>query len=467
MNIYNSLTRRVEEFKPISPPDVGLYTCGPTVYHYAHVGNLRTWLLSDLVMRALKFQGYSVKFIMNLTDVGHLTGDNLGDADMGEDRMEKAARSEGRTVWDIARFYTDAFMVDFQAMNFLSPEVFSKATDHITEQIELVRKLEERGYTYRISDGVYFDTAKFLEYGKLSTLSEIKEGARVEPNTEKKNPRDFALWKFSQPEEKRQMEWDSPWGKGFPGWHIECSAMAGKYLGETFDIHIGGEDLRSTHHPNEIAQSEAASGKKFVNFWMHGAFILINGKRMSKSEGNYYKLQDLVEKGYDPMDLRYLYLTSHYRDQLNLTLEALDGARNARRRLKDLVSGWMENANSRDTISQEKVKMADKFVFEFGNSIDDDLNTARAIATVWEMAKSMIPDRDKLDLIREWDSVLGLKLLETSSVDIPDEIAKLLSQRRNAREEKDWQKADSIRDQIEALGWAIEDRQGIAKVKRK
>ncbi len=309
MKLYNSLSRKVEEFKSIKPKNVGVYTCGPTVYDYLTIGNWRTYVLGDLVLRTLKYLGYDVQYIMNITDVGHLTGDNLGDADVGEDRMEKSAKREGKSAWDVAKFYTEDFLDGFGKLNLLEPLQFSKATEHIKEQIKLVLAIEERGFTYQIDDGIYFDTQKYEsqgnKYGELSTLDKIKEGARVKANPQKKDPRDFALWKFSPKNKKRDMEWKSPWGVGFPGWHVECSAMSMKYLGKQFDIHVGGEDLRSTHHPNEIAQSEAATGKKpFVKYWIHGAFLQVDGGRMGKSLGNAYTLQDIEKKGFESLTLR-------------------------------------------------------------------------------------------------------------------------------------------------------------------
>ncbi len=340
MKIYNSLTKTVEEFLAINPPEVGMYTCGPTIYDRKHIGNFRTYTLSDLLVRALTYEGYKVTHIMNFTDVGHLTGDNEGDADTGVDRLVKAAIRERKTAWDVAKEYEKLFLDDFEKMGLLNPAKFVKATDHIKEQIDLIKKLEEKGFVYKISDGVYFDTVSYEKntgnkYGELSNLDSIKEGARVEPNPEKKNPRDFALWKFSPVGETRDMEWESQWGIGFPGWHIECSAMSMKYLGESFDLHIGGEDLRSTHHPNEIAQSEGATGKKFVNYWVHGAFVLIDGQRMSTSKGNNYNVRDIIEKGFDPLALRYLYLGTHYKKQLNFTWVSLQAAQNVINKLRE------------------------------------------------------------------------------------------------------------------------------------
>ena len=462
MKIYNSLSRKVEEFKPIKPPNVGMYTCGPTVYDYAHIGNFRSYLLGDLLLRTLEHNGFKVDYIMNLTDVGHLTGDNLGDADIGEDRMEKGARREGKSVWDVAEFYTKAFLKDFKALNLVKPELFSKATDHIQEQIDLVKKLEKRGFSYKTSDGVYFDTAQFEEktgkkYGELSTLDEIKEGARVKKNPEKKNSRDFALWKFSPKNKKREMEWDSPWGIGFPGWHIECSAMGMKYLGETFDIHVGGEDLRSTHHPNEIAQSEAVTGKRFVKYWLHNAFILVNGKRMSKSGGNYYKLQDLVKKGFDPLALRYLYLTAHYRDKLNFTLGSLGGAQKTLNNLREKIASFKRN--TRSGLSVEKQKKVEDYRNRFTDAINNDLNTPQALAVLWEVMKSNIPSTDKFDLALSFDEVLGLDLakISKSKTQIPKEVKELLEKREKLRKAGKFGESDRVREKIESLGHKVQD----------
>lgn len=454
MKLYNTLSRSIEEFRPINPPHVGMYTCGPTVYDFAHIGNFRTYTTSDLLLRTLEYNNYDVKFVMNLTDVGHLTGDNLGDADTGEDRMEKTAKKEKKSVWDIARFYTDAFLKDFHRLNLREPVVFAKATDHIKEQIIFIQILEEKGFVYKTSDGVYFDTAKFPDYGKLSTLDQIKEGARVEVNPEKKNPRDFALWKFSPKNEKRQMEWDSPWGVGFPGWHIECSAMSVKYLGESFDIHLGGVDLSSTHHPNEIAQSEAATGKQFVKYWVHGAFILVDGKRMSKSLGNNYKVEDLVKSGFHPLSLRYLYLQTHYRQEMNFTFEALEGAWHALQRLKEEIVAW----------DNPKVGCAE-YEEKFLEAINDDLNMPKALAVIWELVKSDYPTSAKAASVIKFDKVLGFDLenvkaemQHTKPKRIPDEITKLVKEREALRRDKRYHLADQMRNKIRKLGYDIQDR---------
>ena len=459
MKIFNSLSRKIEDFIPLNPPNVTMYTCGPTVYDFAHIGNFRTYTTADILLRVLKFNNYSVKYIMNLTDVGHLTGDNLGDADTGEDRMEKSAANTGKSVWDIAKFYTEAFLNDYGRLNLEKPLTFAKATDNIKEQIELVRKLEEKGYTYKTSDGIYFDTSKFPEYGKISDLDKIQEGARVEINPEKKNPRDFALWKFSPKtdsiEAKRQMEWESPWGTGFPGWHLECSAMSMKYLGESFDIHTGGMDLKSTHHPNEIAQSEAATGKPFVKYWVHSAFMLIDGKRMSKSLKNNYKLQDLIDKGFNPLAIRYLYLQTHYRQEMNFTWEALNSAQNALNKIYETAAEFDE----------PKIGCAE-IENDFLAAINDDLNMPKALSILWELLASDNPSSAKTESLYKMDRVLGFKIRETaeSLKNVPSKIQELVKERETCRKEGNFQKADELRKQIEEQGYIVKDTEKGPKI---
>lgn len=461
--LFNSLTRRKELFVPINPPNVGMYTCGPTVYSYATTGNFRTYFSADILVRVLKYNGYQVKYIMNLTDVGHLTGDNSGDADIGQDRLEKAAKKERKTAWDIAKFYADAFIEDFGKLNLIKPNLFTKATDCITEQIDLIKKLEENNLTYQITDGIYFDTVEFekktgKKYGEISTLDQIKEGVRVEINKDKKNPRDFALWKFSPKNEKRDMEWDSPWGVGFPGWHIECSAMSMKYLGETFDIHVGGEDLRSTHHPNEIAQSEGVTNKKFVNYWIHGAFLKIDGGRMGKSLGNAYTISDILNKGFNTFDLRYFYLGGKYNEPLNFTWDGLISSQIALNKLRNLIISFGDEKN-RTILSEEKqVKIVD-FQNRFRESINDNLNTPKALAVLWEMMKSNISSQDKYDLALSFDEVLGLGLNQTKEQkELPENIKQLVREREELRREKKYKEADKIRDQITSLGYNLTDK---------
>ncbi|MFH0943036.1 MAG: cysteine--tRNA ligase [Candidatus Beckwithbacteria bacterium] len=469
MKIYNSLNRKVEEFIPIKPGIVGVYTCGPTVYSYVTIGNWRTYVLGDLLVRTLKYFGMEVNYLMNITDVGHLTGDNLGNADLGDDRLEIAAKKEKKSAYDVAKFYTKDFLKGFDSLNLTWPKdkKFCKATEHIQEQIELVKKIEKKGLTYKTEDGIYFDVKAYEkaghQYGQLSTLDQIKTGIRAVTSQEKKDQRDFALWKFSPSlrsgQACRQMEWESPWGKGFPGWHIECSAMSMKYLGEQFDIHIGGEDLKSTHHPNEICQSEAATGKKpFVKYWIHGAFLLVDNGRMGKSLGNAYTLADLEKKGYSAMNLRYFYLTGHYHKPLNFTFKALDSAKEAESRLRSMITSWQKNKN-RTTLSEEKLNKVTNLVSRFKEAVENDLNLPQALAIVWEMAKSNIPNYDKLELISDWDQILGLNLLEpAANKEIPEEIKTLINQRDKLRKDRQWEEADKLRQEIESKGFKVQDR---------
>lgn len=466
ITLFNSLGRKLEEFKPISPDLVKMYCCGPTVYAFATLGNMRTYLFEDTLRRVLEYNGYKVEHVMNITDVGHLTGDNLGDADSGEDRMEKAAQKEGRTAGEIAEYYTKAFNQDIQTLNIKTPTIEPKATDNIKEQIELIRELEEKGFTYQTSDGIYFDVSKWPGYGKLSgqKLEDKKAGARVDVNEDKRHAFDFALWKFSPKGEKRQMEWDSPWGrKGFPGWHIECSAMSMKYLGDHFDIHCGGIDHIPVHHENEIAQSEAASGKKFVNYWMHGEFMMVDGRRMGKSEGNAYLVNDLIEKGIDPLAFRYLNLGTHYRIQLNFTWEAVKAAETALSRMRRQVEELKSNQEGKRVgeIDQE-------YRAKFLMAINNDLNTAEALSLVWQIMKSELKPEDKLVTILDFDRVLGLKLADSTKIELnlDPEIEKLLEQREVARQTKNFGESDRIREQIRLLGFIVKDTEKGQEIER-
>ena len=435
---------------PQQEDQVSLYSCGPTVYDFAHIGNLRSFLFSDVLHRVLRADGYTVNMVMNITDVGHLTDD----ADAGDDKMEKGAEREGKTVWEVASFYTDAFLEDSLELNILAPTLRPKATDHIQEQIDLIARLKEKGLTYATSDGIYFDTAQFPDYGKMARLDieGQQEGARVEKNTEKKNATDFALWKFSADGEKRAMEWDSPWGIGFPGWHIECSAMAMKHLGETIDIHTGGVDHIPVHHTNEIAQSEGATGKQFARWWMHGEFLLINEGRMGKSEGNFLTLQSIKDKGIDPLAYRYFVLGAQYRSKLNFSWEALEGAQSAYNKLISLAAGWEEPTGVATTIM-------DRFM----EAVNDDLNTPQALAIMWELVKSDEETGVKAATLFEMDTILGLSIkeraqqlrekIQTAGADMQE----LLLQRDEARASKDFETADRIRDEIDAMGFVVED----------
>jgi cysteinyl-tRNA synthetase len=394
---------------------------------------------------------------MNITDVGHL----VSDSDTGEDKMEKGAHREGKNAWDIAKFYTEAFLSDSKKLNLLNPDVRPKPTEHIAEQIDMVKTLLDKGFAYHIDDGIYYDTSKFPTYGALTgqNLDDLKAGARVEPNPQKRNPTDFALWKFSPKDKKRDMEWESPWGMGFPGWHIECSAMSKKHLGEQIDIHTGGADLIPVHHTNEIAQSEAASGKSpFVRFWVHGQFLLVDGAKMAKSKGNFYCLSDIESKGFDPLALRYLYLTALYQTFLNFTWDGLTAASNS---LKELRS-QMKNLriSKRNSLSDEKLKKVDAYREKFNASIGDNLNTPQSLAVVWEVVKSNIPAPDKYDLLIDFDEVLGLKLNEideTPVKEIPSEIQELSKKRDELRTQKKFAEADDIRKKIEEKNYIVKD----------
>jgi cysteinyl-tRNA synthetase len=467
LRIYNTLSRKIEEFKPINPPYVGMYTCGITAYDHTHIGHMRTYVNTDLLRRTLEYNGFLVKQVENVTDVGHLSSD----ADTGEDKLQKKAKKERKTAWEIAKIYAKEFFEVMDKLNVLKPHIIAYATDHIKEMIELIKKLEEKGFTYKISgDGIYFDTAKLADYGKLACMprDKILAGARVEMVFGKRNPTDFALWKFSPKNQKRDMEWDSPWGVGFPGWHIECSAMAMKYLGETFDIHTGGIDHIPIHHTNEIAQAEAATGKPFVKYWFHNEFMMVEGKKMSKSLGNFFWIKDVEDKGFEPLALRYLFLTSHYRLKMNFTWEGLKAAQTAYWRLKEMVRGWRKG---REIISEVDLGKIENFRRKFQEKINNDLNIPEALAVVWEMAKSNIPDPDKLDLILDFDKVLGLDL-EKSLKDqereaIPQEIMEMVKKREYLRKQKKWDEADRIRKEIENLGFIIEDTPSGPVIKRK
>ncbi len=445
LQLFDTWTRSVREFTPLKAGEVGLYTCGPTVYNYAHIGNLRTYLFEDGLVRTLKLNGYRVNHVMNITDVGHL----VSDGDEGEDKMEAGSRRTGQTAWTIAALYTDAFRADLKALNINEPDVWCKATDHIAEQISFIEEIEKKGYTYRTSDGIYFDTAKQPSYGYLGRLdiAGLQAGARVDLG-EKKNATDYALWKFSSPAEKRQMEWDSPWGRGFPGWHIECSAMAHKYLGEYFDIHCGGEDHITVHHPNEISQTEAAYGTRLANFWMHGYFILLNSAKMSKSSGEFLRVQLLIDKGYDPIAYRYLCLTAHYRSQLTFSWDALDAAQTALERLRNTAHGL----GAPSTADQD-------FVGRFMAMLNDDLNFPQALALTYEMLKSDLGAGVKKATLLKFDEAFGLGLAGwvPKVEDVPADVRAVADARWAARNAKNWPEADRLRSELTALGWTMKD----------
>ncbi|OGS07570.1 MAG: cysteine--tRNA ligase [Elusimicrobia bacterium RIFOXYA12_FULL_51_18] len=456
LQLYNTLGGKKEEFHPLEAGKAGVYTCGPTVYHYAHIGNMRTYIVEDGLVRALKFFGFSVKRVMNITDVGHLTSD----ADTGEDKMEIGARREGKSAWDIARFYTEAFFKDYKALNCLMPDVLCPATGYIKEMIDLVLVLDKKGFTYRIGDGIYFDTAKFPEYGKLAGKSHVeglREGARVEANPEKRNPADFALWKLSASGEKRQMEWDSPWGVGFPGWHLECSAMAMKHLGETIDIHCGGEDHVAIHHTNEIAQSEGATGKPFANYWLHARFLVMgDAGKMSKSAGGFITTSTLPEKGYDPLAYRYYCLLTHYRKQLEFTWDGVAAAARGLDGLRSMIARLLEES------ALKKAHRPDKnaaYYLKFSEALADDLNMPQALATIWEVLRdTALPSEEKLGFVLAADEVLGLDLKRAPAEDVlPPELMSMVEERQQARTNRDFKKSDELRKALLEKGVSVED----------
>jgi len=457
LRLFNTASRRIEMFKPINGANVGMYTCGPTVYGRAHVGNMRAYIFADVLRRTLEYAGYKVLQAMNITDVGHLTSD----ADTGEDKMEKSAREERMSAWDISKKYTQLFFEDEAALNIQKPQIVCKATDHIPEQIDLIKKLEKEGYTYKTSDGIYFDTSKFSRYGDLARLDieGLQAGARIEMG-EKRNKTDFALWKFSKPEEKRDMEWDSPWGKGFPGWHIECSAMSMKYLGEHFDIHTGGIDHIPIHHTNEIAQSECATGKKFVNYWVHSDFLVLgDNEKMSKSLGNVINLDTLRERGFDPLAYRFLCLGAQYRKRILFGEEILRNASNSFDRLKRKVLEIKVDGAGSNQIEQISSE-GRKYLERFQKSIFNDLNTPQGIATMWDMLGDQeLSARDKYSLLKDFDKIfgLGLKKIQSEQLEVGKEIEQLLNEREKLRASKRWKDADKIRDKILERGYKILD----------
>jgi cysteinyl-tRNA synthetase len=449
MKLYNTLSRTIEEFKPIKDKKVGMYTCGPTVYDYDHLGHAWNYTTADFLRRTLEYNGYKVKHVMNITDVGHL----VHDAESGEDKLEKRAREQGQTAWELADFFTKIFMTNRKKLNLEDPHIICKATDHIQEMRKMVQTLLDKGYAYQVSDGIYFNTSKFPKYGQLSgnTLESLKEGARVEINTEKKNPTDFALWKFSAEGEKRQMEWDAFGRMGFPGWHIECSAMSMKYLGESFELHSGGEDNIFPHHECEIAQSESVTGKPFVRYWFHTRFLMIDGQKMSKSLNNFYRISDLEAKGFSALDLRYLFLTAHYRSQLNFTWQSLEGAKTARERLNNFILGI-----------EKKGKVNKRYQQMFIDKIGDDLDMPGSIALVWQMIKDKnVSDEDKKATLLDFDK------LKKEKVKIPKDVMDLVKEREAARKNKEWQKSDELRDKIGKLGFLVEDTSDGQVIKKK
>ena len=449
LKIYNTLTRGKEEFKPLNGTDVKIYSCGPTVYSYAHIGNFRTYIFMDTLRRVLKYNGYKLKHAMNITDVGHLESD----ADEGEDKMLKAAKKENKNPYEIAKFYTDAFFKDFDILNIDRPEIICKATDHIEEMLQFVKEIVENGYAYETSRGIYFDISKLDKYPVLSTrkIDEQIAGARIAVDDEKRNPEDFAIW-IKAPE-NHIMKWESPWGLSYPGWHIECSAMSRKYLGDEFDIHTGGIDHIPTHHENEIAQSKGANGKIPAKYWMHCNYLQVDGGKMSKSLGNVYTVSTLIEKGINPLAFKLFCFSSHYRNNINFTFEGIEATNKAYVRLKD---GYNKHKEGKEYVSEDIIN---EFKTKFEEAINDDLNMPMAMGVVWDVIKYPSKSEKLSKLLEKFDEVLGLKIneIDKNSIDLPDKIKELIEQRKNARENKEWELSDKLRDKILELGYSVKD----------
>lgn len=458
ITFFNTLHHKVEEFKPLVAGKIGIYSCGPTVYWDAHIGNMYAYVVWDVAVRFLRWSGFEVKHVMNLTDVGHLTSDG----NTGEDKMEKGARRENLTVWQVAEKYNQRFFESCRYLNIKRPDVVCKATDHIKEMIELIKKIEDNGYSYSIEDGIYFDTAKLKGYGEMAKLN-LKDGnleSRLENVPGKKHPADFALWKRSPKNQQRQMEWDSPWGKGFPGWHIECTAMSVKHLGLPFDIHTGGIDHIPVHHTNEQAQSMAAFGQNSANYWLHNAHLTMKNTKISKSLGNVVLVQDLVRAGQNPLALRYLFLNSHYQTGVSFSDEALTAAENALTSLQKLVASLIEEKKTRSALSEEKNNQREKYLTLFRKAFSENLNYPKSLAVLWETAKSMLPAFDKRELLLEMDEVLGLDLgksVEEKRISIPKKVENLVKEREKLRQKKDFAGADQLRLRIEAFGFTVLD----------
>jgi cysteinyl-tRNA synthetase len=465
IQFYNTLTNRKEEFAPLEPGKVRMYNCGPTVYMYAHIGNFRSFMLADLLRRYFDYKGLEVEQVMNITDVGHLTSD----ADEGEDKLERAARTEQKDPWQIAEFYMNAFFEDVDALNIKRATVYPRATEHVDDMIRTVETLIEKGHAYVVNGCVYYDVTTFPDYGKLSgnTLDRLQAGARLDVNEDKKDPHDFSLW-VTDP--THLMKWESPWGVGYPGWHLECSTMSQKYLGDTIDIHTGGEDNIFPHHECEIAQSEGATGVPFVRFWLHTRFLQVEGQKMSKSLGNFFTLKDLLEKGLDPMAIRYTLLSSHYRQSMNFTLEGVEASAAAIKRLKDFIAN-VEQATG-DGENAEVATLIENVETDFEAALDDDLNIAGALGHLFDFVREV----NKLDVsqadgakcaaaVRKFDTILGVLPAAEEHV-LDDDVQKLVDERQAARKNRDFARADAIRDQLLAQGIVLEDTPGGVRWKR-
>ena len=460
--LFNTLGRKKEKFVPLTPGEAKLYACGPTVYYYAHIGNLRTYVFEDILVRALKRAGYKVNHVMNITDVGHL----VSDGDDGEDKMEVGARRSGKSIWELAEYYAKVFFQDLDKLNVLQPQIIPKATDHIPEMISLVERLEQKGFVYRTADGLYFDTERFPTYKDFAKLDteNLEAGKRVTMGG-KKAPTDFALWKFSPAGSQRQMEWESPWGKGFPGWHIECSAMAMKYLGEHFDLHCGGIDHIPVHHTNEIAQSEAATGKPFVNYWMHGEFLNEDSGKMSKSKGETLTIAVLEREGFHPLEYRFLLLQAHYRSGIKFSFDALKSAQAGYRGIVERLKEW----KGEDAQSAPEVPAMEKYRESFDRPVYDDLNMPEALAVLFTMLKDQsLSSAQRKKLALEFDTVLGLRLEEMAAKEdeaLPANVQALVSARDDARKNKNFAESDRLRNELQALGYKVEDTPKGTRVK--
>lgn len=446
VTLYNTLGREKQRFEPLEEGCASVYACGPTVYDYAHLGNLRNYVFNDILHRVLRRAGYDVDFVINITDVGHLTDD----ADQGEDKMEKKSKEEGKDVWELARYYEDVFKSDLDDLNVLEPDVWPRATEHIQEQIDLVKRIEENGYAYETSDGLYFDTEKLEEYGELIPnfdAEELDEGHRVDMK-EKRSPTDFALWKLSG-DRDRKMEWDSPWGVGFPGWHVECTAMGCKYLGETFDIHTGGVDHIPVHHTNELAQARGAFGHRHADYWLEGEFLNLKDGKMSKSTGDFLRLQTVKDEGYDPLDFRYLCLLTQYRKPLQFSWDALDSARESRLRVEDKVRRLKEGTEPGEPIRD--------FTERFDEAVFDDLNVPKGLAVLQDVLKAEEAEEDVLATVLDVDDTLGLGLASLEPYEVPADVERLAERREELRSQGLYEKADELRERIQAEGFDIED----------
>ena len=455
LSIYNTMSRKIEPFIPLKAGEALMYCCGPTVYNYAHIGNLRTYLFEDILRRVLEYNHYKVTHVMNVTDVGHLSDDG----DDGEDKMVKSAREKNMSVYEIAQMYTQAFFEDTDALNILRPSVACKATEHIADMIKLIERLEAKGHTYIAGGNVYFSIDTWPRYGELARLDveELQAGARIAVDPNKRNPLDFVLWFTHSKFANQTMLWPSPWGVGYPGWHLECSAMSMKYLGESFDLHCGGIDHIPVHHTNEIAQSEAATGKKWVNYWVHGEFLINETGKLSKSKGEFLTLSYLRERGYDPLDYRYFCLGGHYRSQLVFSWQSLDAARSARRRLVNQVVALKEQVHNLPT---KLSSAAQQYVETFVSHLNSDLNTPRGLALLWTLLKDeALSGGEKLAVIYEADKILALSLKESEAeqVVIPSEVQALIDQRSQAKAAKDYAKADELRAIVQELGYSLKD----------